>query len=63
MPQRGPSVLVVGAGIIGAASAYALQSAGAQVTIVDAGGETATDASFGWINACFHHDTAHFHLR
>lgn len=63
MPSSSPSVIVIGAGIIGAAAALALQSAGAQVRVVDAGGETATDASFGWINASFHHDAAHYRLR
>lgn len=63
MRATGPSVIIIGAGIIGASAAYALQKAGARVTIVDAGGETATAASFGWINASFHHDAAHFRLR
>ncbi len=63
MTRNGPSIIVIGAGIIGAASAYHLQSRGAQVMIVDAGGETATATSFGWINASFHHDGAHFQLR
>lgn len=63
MNSTGPSVIVIGAGIIGASAAYHLQSAGADVTLVDAGGETATSSSFGWINASFHHDEAHFHLR
>lgn len=63
MTDQGPSIIIVGAGIIGAAAAYALQSGGARVTIVDAGGETATTASFGWINASFFHDEAHFRLR
>ncbi|WP_298861325.1 FAD-dependent oxidoreductase [uncultured Sulfitobacter sp.] len=63
MRATGPSVVIIGAGIIGASAAYALQKAGARVTIVDAGGETATASSFGWINASFHHDAAHFRLR
>ena len=63
MTSSSPTVIVIGAGIIGAAAAHALQSAGAQVCVVDAGGDTATDASFGWINASFHHDAAHFRLR
>ncbi len=46
-------IIVVGAGIIGAAAAYNLQKSGAQVTIIDAGGANATSASFGWINASF----------
>ncbi|NNE54037.1 MAG: FAD-binding oxidoreductase [Sulfitobacter sp.] len=63
MGERGPTIIVIGAGIIGASAAYALQRAGARVTIVDDGGDRATDASFGWINASFHHDEAHFRLR
>ncbi|WP_299415095.1 FAD-dependent oxidoreductase [uncultured Sulfitobacter sp.] len=63
MSVTGPSVIVVGAGIIGAAVADALQSAGARVIVVDSGAASATAASFGWINASFHHDTAHFRLR
>ena len=47
-----PSVVVVGAGIVGATAAYHLASAGAAVTIVErarpATGVTAR--SFGWIN-------------
>ena len=63
MAETRPSVLVIGAGILGASAAFALQRAGAQVKIVDDGAEVATAASFGWINASFHHDTAHFRLR
>jgi glycine/D-amino acid oxidase-like deaminating enzyme len=63
MAETGPSVLVIGAGIIGASAACALQRAGAQVRVVDDGAEVATAASFGWINASFHHDAAHFRLR
>ncbi|MEP5729151.1 MAG: FAD-dependent oxidoreductase [Sulfitobacter sp.] len=63
MQDKGRSVIVIGAGIIGATAAFQLQSAGAQVTIVDSEAKTATDASFGWINASFHQDEAHFRLR
>lgn len=63
MNRTGPSVIVIGAGIVGAACAYRLQRAGARVTILDAGGQSATATSFGWINASFHHDETHFHLR
>ena len=55
--------LIIGAGIIGAASAYSLQKAGADVTVLDAGGANATTASFGWINASFYLDRDHFNLR
>ena len=63
MRGTGPSVIVIGAGILGASAAYFLQRGGARVLVVDAGGDTATAASFGWINASFHHDEAHFRLR
>lgn len=56
-------VLVIGAGVLGAATAYELQKAGSEVTIVDAGVGGATQASFGWINASFYLDADHFHLR
>lgn len=59
----GQRIIVVGAGIIGAAVAYRLQTRGAQVTIVQDGVTRATDASFGWINASFFLDHTHFRLR
>lgn len=57
------SVIVVGAGIIGAATAYQLCKAGHQVQIVHGGGADATRAAFGWINASFFLDDDHHHLR
>ncbi|MEO0371272.1 MAG: FAD-dependent oxidoreductase [Pseudomonadota bacterium] len=57
------SVIIVGAGIIGAAVAYRLARAGAQVTVVDAGQAGATGASFGWINASFFLHEDHYRLR
>ncbi|MFT5066676.1 MAG: glycine/D-amino acid oxidase-like deaminating enzyme [Reinekea sp.] len=60
MPQN---IVIVGGGIIGAMAAYHLTQQGAQVTVVDAGNARATDASFGWINASFFADDAHFRLR
>ncbi len=60
MPKN---IVIVGAGIIGAISAYRLTQSGANVTVVDAGSGRATDASFGWINASFFADAAHFRLR
>ncbi|MEM6988002.1 MAG: FAD-dependent oxidoreductase [Pseudomonadota bacterium] len=56
-------VIVIGAGVIGALSAYSLQNAGAQVTLVDSGSANATSASFGWINASFFLNEHHFQLR
>lgn len=59
----GQRIVVVGAGVIGAAVAYRLQSQGAQVTVIHDGATRATDASFGWINASFFLDHGHFRLR
>lgn len=58
-------VVIVGAGIIGAACAYQLTRAGCRVTLVDQAGPAAgaSGQSFGWINASFHADEDHFHLR
>lgn len=60
-------VIIVGAGILGCALAYRLsRDAQADVTVIDAaqGPATgATGASFGWINASFFADDAHFRLR
>lgn len=57
--------LVVGAGIIGAAIAERLTAQGGEVIIVDGGPVAggATGVSFGWINASFYADEAHFRLR
>jgi glycine/D-amino acid oxidase-like deaminating enzyme len=49
--SRGPHIAVVGAGIAGSAIALELAARGAVVTLVDAGGERASENSFGWINA------------
>ncbi|XDA99581.1 FAD-dependent oxidoreductase [Sulfitobacter sp. LCG007] len=58
-------VVVVGAGIIGALCGYRLAQAGAEVIVVEAGrpASAASGNSFGWINASFHADAAHFRLR
>lgn len=58
-------IAIIGAGIVGASLAYALSLRGAQVTVIDAGGPAsgATGRSFGWVNASFHADAAHFALR
>ncbi|MEJ8559880.1 FAD-binding oxidoreductase [Yoonia sp. GPGPB17] len=57
------SIIVVGAGIIGAATALQLAKAGHAVTVVQAGGADATSASFGWINASFFLNEDHHLLR
>ncbi len=46
-------VVVIGAGIVGAAMAFFLSKLGAKVTVVDAAepGQGATTVSFGWLNA------------
>ncbi|MGE3797014.1 MAG: NAD(P)/FAD-dependent oxidoreductase [Thermomicrobiales bacterium] len=48
-----PDVVVVGGGIIGASLAFSLQQMKASVTLVDAGHDynSATRASFAWLNA------------
>jgi glycine/D-amino acid oxidase-like deaminating enzyme len=58
-------VIVVGAGGVGAAIALRLARWGMAVTVIDAGGPAtgASGASFGWINASFHLNEAHFALR
>ncbi|MDP2376381.1 FAD-binding oxidoreductase [Reyranella sp.] len=60
-----PHVLIVGAGIIGASIAWHLASAGARVTVVDAGapGGVATRNSWAWINASWGNPEAYFRLR
>lgn len=57
------SVVIVGAGIIGAAAAFRMAQAGADVVVVDAGLPAATAASFGWINGSFYLSQDHFRLR
>ena len=56
-------VLIIGAGIIGATTALQLSRSGARVTVVSGDMPRATDASFGWINASFFADEAHYRLR
>ncbi len=56
-------IIVVGAGMIGAAIALQMAQAGWQVTVISAGKPTATAASFGWINASFYLDDDHHRLR
>ena len=59
----GQRVVIVGAGVIGAACAFRLAEQGHAVTVIDGGGGQATAASFGWLNASFYLDEAHFALR
>lgn len=65
MTAKGPQVIVIGAGIIGASIAWHLTRAGAGVTILDAGqpGGVATPNSFSWINSNFHFPREYFALR
>jgi glycine/D-amino acid oxidase-like deaminating enzyme len=59
-------IVVIGAGIIGAAIAYRLARAGAAVTVVDAepqSGGRATPASWAWINASWGNDREYVALR
>lgn len=60
-----PHILILGAGIIGAALAHRLAQAGLGVTVIEAAepAAAASGASFGWINASFFLSEAHFHLR
>jgi D-amino-acid dehydrogenase len=50
-----PDVLVIGAGVIGMATAYELASRGAQVTVIDRGepGMGCSYGNAGWITPCF----------
>ncbi len=58
-------VLIIGAGMIGAATAFRLGRAGAEVTVLEAAkpAAAASGRSFGWINASFFANPAHHHLR
>ena len=58
-------ILIIGAGIIGAALAHRLAAMGAAVTVVEglAPAAMATGRSFGWINASFHLTPDHYRLR
>lgn len=58
-------VVIIGAGIMGAALARAVAGLGAEVVVVEGAGVAggATGRSFGWVNASFYADAAHFVLR
>ncbi|MCB1344515.1 MAG: FAD-binding oxidoreductase, partial [Rhodobacteraceae bacterium] len=58
-------VVIVGAGIIGAAIAFRLSQGGARVTVVEGAlpASGASGRSFGWINASFSLNEDHFLLR
>jgi glycine/D-amino acid oxidase-like deaminating enzyme len=58
-------LVVIGAGIIGASVAWHAARRGARVTVVEAGpiAGAASGRSFGWLNASFHANEDHFHLR
>lgn len=58
-------IVIIGAGLIGAALAYRLAQGGAAVTVVDAGlpAGAASGRSFGWINASYSLSDQHFALR
>lgn len=58
-------VLIIGAGVIGAACAYRLAAAGAKVTLIEGAspGAGASGKSFGWINAAFAETEDYFALR
>ena len=59
-----PTVIVVGAGIIGASIAWHLSRRGAVVTIVaDRAGGEATHNSFAWINASWGNPEVYYRLR
>ena len=55
--------IVVGAGIVGAATAFQLSKAGDRVIVIDGGRPDATSAAFGWINASFFLNEDHHFLR
>ena len=65
MGRRGQHVIVVGAGILGAAIAYHLARRDARVTVVERGAPAgeATAKSFAWINASHRNAKPYYDLR
>lgn len=65
MSSAQPHVIVIGAGIIGASTAWHLARGGARVTILEAGvpGALATGHSWAWINASWGNPEPYFRLR
>ncbi len=63
--KSGKSIIVIGAGIIGASLTWHLAKAGARVTLVEAGevGGVATPNTFAWINASWGNPRDYFRLR
>jgi len=59
------SVIVVGAGLVGASIAYHLSRRGAEVTVLDRGSPAgeATEKSFAWINASHGNPKPYYDLR
>lgn len=61
---RGPAILILGAGIVGASIAFHLARAGARVTLIARPGSgPATAGSFGWINASYGNPAHYVPLR
>ena len=58
-------IVVIGAGVIGAAIAFQLARRGHAVTLLDSHGIAAgaSGRSFGWINASYFLTEAHYRLR
>ncbi len=65
MARKGPEIIIVGAGIIGASIAWHLTRSGVHVTILEAcePGGVATPNSFSWINSNYHFAQEYFVLR
>jgi glycine/D-amino acid oxidase-like deaminating enzyme len=59
--KKQPKIIVVGAGIVGAAIAYSLAKRGGAVAVIDRGrpGGGATSHSFAWVNATAKHPVSY----